>query len=1149
MNTAYFKNVFKFLFSAIFALAFSFSAFSASAVDIPSGLLGTWGHQILGHHGDGTWHTEANRVTFSNDGTGVLDYKFNDNETYSSGTQNFTYRVESNDDGSLTIWFTGEGESEAEPSRLILSDDGNMILVDGTDDKTRQELEILIRLDPSKTYTNADLSGNSYMIGYEHDAQGGDKGYYRASSGISSSNGGGTLSLTSGMLNGDGTLHPISMDIPYTVNPDGSVVISGTGYLSGKLFMRSNPDSGFTDDWENNFAMSKGDKTYSTADLEGKWAVVGFGDDNGTSFVAEVGTLEFDSGGNFTYTFKSQVDGTVSYDSGTYKWSVSEDGSFGASLPGSLPYSGAIGNDGKTIIFNESFALDSLTHREVFVGVRCSSYSQEQETSAGISFTGVVADSTGSGVTGATVALAGNASVSTTTGTGGSFVISGIPEDSNFSLKISKDGYRNTYSQVIRSSSNINNASSPFILYTDAQTIAWGVTSGKGVIVGRVWDKASVGFVQDASVSCTSAMGQTYTVYYSGGGTTSTAADGKYMIPNVLNGDTVYVTATYGGGVIVFDASVFMTHADAISEGMITGTSDGNTITLRNTFDTALGLLNDGDISGFMTYVSGDYLDDGMTKALFETELNEEFEDQAYMVLSTEIDGDMATMVVLWNGMDVDVLSFRNESGNWKFYGNQEPFAVMVNSGCMSPDGGSVDNYWVSLEVEDPGDVVTAVTVAGGGLDGSVSLNHDGEEHLWRSWSESETEEDNNPSFGSTKPDLPLTYTFTVTYNGSITETFTASVNSFLEVFPADPSPAEGETVSGELSFTWTPVAGYEHDVELYHRNGSQWERIWEKEYTGGFPVAYDGTVALVEGGYYFYYITTENGDDSYSLLQINFTYGAPAGADLPGLSEAILALQVLVGKNPDTGGLVWDISGDGKIGIAEVISILQCVTGFRTEYPILPYVSDSNTVLLDHFDGSTSASILGYVVSDGCGSAKTSITPSYSYSSGHEGLGQALSLSPPDETSVSYLKYPDGQLLSQPNGTIEFWLYLTEYGQGMSLVEQGPYPGSCAGWTYYLGILDTGVLRSAAWDAFDVNSGETLVPLNQWTHIASTWGSTGAKLYINGVLVGSDTNTKMPASGYGGSVMVNYGVRNVTTKINELRISNVQRTIFRARN
>jgi hypothetical protein len=157
------------------------------------------------------------------------------------------------------------------------------------------------------------------------------------------------------------------------------------------------------------------------------------------------------------------------------------------------------------------------------------------------------------------------------------------------------------------------------------------------------------------------------------------------------------------------------------------------------------------------------------------------------------------------------------------------------------------------------------------------------------------------------------------------------------------------------------------------------------------------------------------------------------------------------------------------------------------------------------------------------------------------------LSLNPPvgePTGSGTYFQYPGGQLLSQSNGTIEFWTYLTTYGTGVGLVQQGPFPGACAGWTFGMSVSATGQLSAGAWAAFSMNSGATTVPLNTWTHVAATWGSTGAKLYINGVQVGSDANTGMPASGYGGSVLVNYG-GGVSTQIDEIRISNVQRTSF----
>ncbi len=238
---------------------------------------------------------------------------------------------------------------------------------------------------------------------------------------------------------------------------------------------------------------------------------------------------------------------------------------------------------------------------------------------------------------------------------------------------------------------------------------------------------------------------------------------------------------------------------------------------------------------------------------------------------------------------------------------------------------------------------------------------------------------------------------------------------------------------------------------------------------------------------------------------------------------SAILCVMVILGLAPQVSGEVEKLAG--------------------------PLVPDANTILLDHFDGSTSASILAFSENGAaCGSAKPSATPVYSYAPGLYGLDQALFLSPPagqPAGSGTYLVYPGGQLLSQANGTIEFWLFLTAYGiNGMSLVDQGQYYTACFGWTFGMGVNATGMLYSSAWNAFSMTSGTTVMPLNAWTHVAATWGGTGAKLYMNGALVGSDTNTGMPASGYGGQVMMLLGTTaGATSRIDDLRVSNIQRT------
>jgi len=213
-------------------------------------------------------------------------------------------------------------------------------------------------------------------------------------------------------------------------------------------------------------------------------------------------------------------------------------------------------------------------------------------------------------------------------------------------------------------------------------------------------------------------------------------------------------------------------------------------------------------------------------------------------------------------------------------------------------------------------------------------------------------------------------------------------------------------------------------------------------------------------------------------------------------------------------------------------------------------YTPDANTVLLDHFNATTDATVLAFKEAGlPCGSENPSAAPNYSFSPGMNELNYALNMAPPvgePQGSSTYLKYPGGQVLSQANGTIEFWIYLPSYEKGLSLVEQGPFFKSCAGWTFNMFIDSTGTLQSSAWAAFGMNSGTHKVPLNRWTHLAVSWGSMGAKMYIDGMWVGSDVNTGMPADGYSGSLLITLGTgAGVSVLIDELRVSNIQRREF----
>lgn len=349
-------------------------------------LIGTWGYGRLRHNNDGTWHARSGKITFNIDGTGTDTFKDNNNGTLSSGVETFTYSLITNQDGSLNVVYTYPDRTQTR--RYVISDDRKMMITDGTDEPARQRIRIFVKLDTSKTFSNADLTGEYYSIGYEHNATyvapPNGNGSYMAISSLTTFDGNGTYTYY-GKANSDGIIwDDNSPDNPnvrqYSVNPDGTISIvnetGSNGYIGGDRNLGIFSSPGALDKWVGYFFMKKGDRIYSTADLAGTWALGGFGDDYGTSFNAEFGTMTCDSSGNCVRSSKNQRDGNIKYESGNIKLSVSPDGSFGASLATGAPsYAGAIGNNGNSIVFNVSFDQSQLYHREIFIGVRCSNCS------------------------------------------------------------------------------------------------------------------------------------------------------------------------------------------------------------------------------------------------------------------------------------------------------------------------------------------------------------------------------------------------------------------------------------------------------------------------------------------------------------------------------------------------------------------------------------------------------------------------------------------------------------------------------------------------------------------------------------------------------------------------------------------------------
>ena len=274
--------------------------------------------------------------------------------------------------------------------------------------------------------------------------------------------------------------------------------------------------------------------------------------------------------------------------------------------------------------------------------------------------------------------------------------------------------------------------------------------------------------------------------------------------------------------------------------------------------------------------------------------------------------------------------------------------------------------------------------------------------------------------------------------------------------------------------------------------------------------------------------------DSGGSMIDVTVDTGSSGGGQL--------RLDVAV-----PGATIWDNASNSLNGSYTSGQSYYIRTNLMPLMGVMPYTSDPYTVLLDHFEETTTARILGFI-DDGepCGPARPATPPDYAFCSGPQGLGDALILYPPPNVppgSRTFLKYP-GQLLMQTNGTVECWLFLPSYGAS---IHELNYVGECQGDVGGMNVESTGQLDATIWytttNSFALNSGPAVVPLNTWTHVALSWGSAGAKLYIDGALVGSNTNTGSFANWFGAdSVFVSM---SPGSSLDELRISSIQRTDF----
>ena len=197
-----------------------------------------------------------------------------------------------------------------------------------------------------------------------------------------------------------------------------------------------------------------------------------------------------------------------------------------------------------------------------------------------------------------------------------------------------------------------------------------------------------------------------------------------------------------------------------------------------------------------------------------------------------------------------------------------------------------------------------------------------------------------------------------------------------------------------------------------------------------------------------------------------------------------------------------------------------------------------SDTVLVDHFDDATIANYVGGTLS---------------YTDGPSGFGRAA-----DFTGGNWVKYdvpgwyqwPQTYDASGKQGTVELWVYPMSYD--ISLVNfnwNDSMSSPEAGHILHLGIDSAGKLRAETWTAIDgpgyaltpLPTGNTTIPLNQWTHVAFTWGDAGTRLYVNSNLDASTPDNLYPALKTTFYVYVPYWGKAGLGYIDELHILKTQ--------
>ncbi|HET9571297.1 MAG TPA: leucine-rich repeat protein [Bacteroidales bacterium] len=317
---------------------------------------------------------------------------------------------------------------------------------------------------------------------------------------------------------------------------------------------------------------------------------------------------------------------------------------------------------------------------------------------------------------------------------------------------------------------------------------------------------------------------------------------------------------------------------------------------------------------------------------------------------------------------------------------------------------------------------------------------------------------------------------------------------------------------------------GKEAVIIKYDQNGSI---VWKKYWGGNLEdIAHD--IAFVDNTLWVVGETNSfgaGGKDAF-ILKLNAADGSVMDSVFGGGTQDDAGLKIL--KDGSKIFIAGTFMGTAQFGPMTLNSnggadmFLLKMNAF-SEMNASPVTADANTVLLDHFDGSSTGQVKG----------------SAPYIQSVNGLSQGIDLVGPGK----YVAYSMTSNL-ESKGTVEMWVKPVHFSKGLLNMNWNNTTSSPSnGHVFHLRLDSIGKVFLSNWGQSVSNSflSNSSIPLNAWTHIAVSWGDS-TKIYINGKLDMVSALPLRPAFQSAMYLYLNYW-GDSTAYYDELHISNIQRT------